>query len=237
MAKKTPPKSEAIPLGTKKKTAPKLKPKPKKAAQPRNIEPEGELHAREPKPSEEELITKRRRFVAAYLVARDGMDEGTAAMVVDGLEPEELGDLWEEASASGAPDTSQETAESIAAAAAEANAPEPEIPEFTDFEGLASSEDFPGLVLECVEQAGIKNKAEKEYKEKKTKLIELVKSAGVERDHPFTAFGIKLERYQGSSPKQLDPQRLLEKGVSIDVINACYKSTKYDDIRFTVPKP
>lgn len=214
---KTPPKSEARPLGTK-----KAAPKPKAA--------KAKKGEREAKPSEIDIITNRRDTVIRFLVARDGMEEELAAMVVDGLEPEQIADLWQEAEIAGDGTAAPEPTSNLVPEA------QPEIREFIEIPALAASAEFPVLVMEAIEAAKIKNAAEKAYKAAKAKVIEMFKDAGIEYDESLMAFGNKLTFYQGNSPKQLDELKLVEKGVSVDIIAKCWKSTKYDDIRFTPPK-
>lgn len=218
------PKNEAIPLGQ--------KPEPKKKAKPKAKPKKEDNHEREATAGETDLIESRRAYVISYLMKRDGMDEEIAKMVVEGLEPEQIGDLWQEAQT-----VQGEAEQSEQAASATDVEPEPE-PEIVDFTStpLAEHETFAGLLIEVIDAAKRKNSAEKEYKTKKAELIGIVDGAGIKMNEQFMAFGNKLERYKGSSPRYLDATLLLEKGVSIDIINQCWKSTDYDDIRILVPK-
>ncbi len=229
MAKKAASKSKSKPVSGESET-PKAAPK---------------AHARKPKKSELELLEKGRVLAADYLVTRDGMDLQTATDVVEGMSADEVNDLIHEANTTTLAKTAAtmshppaETAAKIAESVlGEVLGDEPDpakvFTEYYEIEALVSNEEFPDMVQKCIDSAATKNKAEKEYKDTKKKLVAIFDAAGVKL---VSVLGIKAERYKGQSPKQLDPILLMEKGVDPLIINQCYKSTDYDDIRFIQPK-
>jgi len=246
---KTPPKSEARPLGKPAPPKPKAaKAKPMPPKEPESVvtpDEEADIHEREMRISEATLIDKRRSTVIEFLMKRDEMDREIAEMVMQGLEPEQIGDLWEEAqlAINGAKHPDAATTE--VSIPAEPN--EAEVPDFTEVglgeaeivveqDGVEETKSFAQLVIECVEAAQAKVANEKVYKERKAQIMGMMAAAGIGRNEPIAAFGNKLEQYRGKTPKQLDSLKLVEKGVSIDIINKCYKQTEYDDVRITIPK-
>jgi hypothetical protein len=197
--------------------------------------------------SEEELIEKGKKLAASYLTQRDGLDEDLARQIVDGMSPEDVHALIVEANVSVPPlPATDPEPPAPAPAAASANPAVPdqskddekkEYPDYLTIPALAEFADngttFQQLVARCVTEARIKNKAEATYKATKQVVMRAMVAAG----SLLTAVdGVKLEKYVGKTVPQLDPLKLLEKGVSIDIINACWTSKDYDDVRITYPK-
>lgn len=188
-------------------------------------------HGRTAKPSEEDKIAKGRRLAASYLTQRDGLAEEIATMIVEGLEPEDVNALIAEANTA----TLEKTADKTATKGAALVATDDDGPavDYTDVEVLANNEFFVPLVYDTVEQSKIKNDAEKQYKANKQAIIALMKTAKTMR---VAVSEVKLTVYRGHA-RWIDEIKLLENGVSIDIINKCWSDTPYDDVQITVPKP
>lgn len=193
------------------------KTKKKAVAPPTTDSPQ--LHEREVTKIEASRLTNRDSLAAAYLVARDGMDEDTAKMVVGSMDADSIFALVEEALIAPAPTGPDESGAMLA---------EPYV-DFTTVPELASDETFPAEVVEMVECASTKNAMEKRYKELKPIVAQKLKDS-----HTLRAQigDIQLNCFPGKN-KQLSKEKLMEKGVSTDVINQCYSETPYDDIRIS----
>lgn len=200
---------------------------PKNEAKPL-VEDKPKVHDRKAKPSEKNLIERGRKLAANYLVHRDGMDEDTATMVIDSMDPVDVNALITEANSSVMSDMAVAKGEDI----------EPAVPNFLTVPVLAEFESeeklsFSELVIIAAEAATRKNEAEKEYKGTKVIIIGLLKANKIKK---VECLGYKLDRYTGHTPRQLDEVKLLELGVSPDIIVKCWKSTEYEDVRITPPK-
>ena len=237
------PKGEARPLGTKKEAKPKAPLKLKKAPgaksqgpRPAEKEEKETSPAREAKPDEQNVLAKRRIAVVTYLMKRDEMPEEFAEAIMDGLSTEDIDALYNEAQASTSAITiiaqTEVTTTESNLVPSEDDAPV----DFTFYPVLAESPEFAGWVLEALDVAKQKVAAEKQYKALKIKILELLALAGVPLDKTIMVGAHKFTPYEGSTPKQLDAHKLLELGVNIDLINKCYKSIKYQDVRMTAAK-
>lgn len=238
------PKSEAKPLATK-KTAPVVDdaPMPQAVSKPKP-------HARKSKKSEEDKIAKGKRLAASYLVQRDGMDEDTAATIVDSMDADTINVLISESATSildrsadaaqsgGAGETPGAPATSPAATPEKAGEEDAGIParDFLEIPELAGNETFAELAIRCRDKAVEKNAAEKMYKADKKTLDSVLSNAGVDKLEPVMCFGVRLVRYSGKSPRQLSEIKLMEAGVSPDVIAKCWVQGTYDDVRVTTPE-
>lgn len=230
-------------------------PKPEPAAKVAPVK-----HERKAKPAEKDRIAERLRLAKSYLEQRDGMDSDTAQVVVNSMDPADLDALITEANTAVMARTP--TPSTVAPAAAPSAVPpspldtggtsavpDPEegakpAVDFLSVPGLAEAtwvdsntgteHTLPEIVIRCNEAAQTKNKAEAEYKADKKIIDAVLAGAGVGKNEPVTVFGmLRLTRYTGKSPRQLNEQKLLEKGVSPDIIKQCWTSGTYDDVRFT----
>lgn len=206
----------------------------------------GEVHERTATRSEEERLERGKSLAAHYLTQRDGLDEDLARQIIDGMAPEEVNALIVEANTAVMDD--HKAAHPPAAAPASVNpaAPDPEtdgkvFPDFATIPALAgftvehdgNKLDFRTLTEQVVSNARTKNAAEARYKAGKQVIMSAMDGSGSK----FAAVdNVKLERYTGNTVPQLDPLKLLEKGVSIDIINQCWTSKEYEDVRVTYPR-
>lgn len=196
------------------------------------------MHTRKIKPAEEDRIEKGKRLACDLLVRRDEMDPQMAMDVVESMSAEDVLQLIVEANTAvmervAGSETAPAAAPS-APATSPLDAPEDDTPavDFLTIPELAAHETFSEQVVECVEANQLKNDSEKKYKSLKKAIIGILvplKALSVE------VFGTKLKVYKGNH-RSLSDIKLLEKGVSIDIINQCWVDTPYDDVRITVPK-
>lgn len=205
------------------------------------------VHARKAKPAEDKmaLVEKGRKLAINYLMQRDGMDEETATAVVLTMDPEVVNELITEAN-NGVLHRPESEAPSAPAASGEKASdasvvPDPEegVADPIDFltvPALADDETFTEIAIRCRDNAVTKNEAEKKYKADKKILDNVLAEAGINKLQPVMVAGVRLVRYTGKSPRSLSDVKLLEKGVSIDVINACWVQGEYEDVRVTTPK-
>lgn len=203
------------------------------AAPPANPKP----HTRKAKPAEEDRIEKTKRLACSYLEQSQGLDPQTALDVVESMSPDDVMALIMEANtatmeAHPAPQTGSAPAPS-AAPTSPVDAPEDDgpAPDFMTIPALAAHETFSEKVIDCIEAATAKNDSEKKYKSLKKDIITILHEAG---QTAVEVFQNKLKVYTGHS-RSLSEIKLLEKGVSIDIINECWVDTPYDDVRITKP--
>lgn len=232
----------------------KLPPMKKTAAQKKPAAPKAEApapapvaapksHARKAKPAEKDRIAERLRLAKSYLEQRDGMDSDTAEIVAGSMSTEDLDALIAEANtavmartpaapAPSAPAASPvEAGDTQAAPSVEKDAKPPV--DFLSVPALAADATFPEIVIRCSEAARIKNEQEEAYKSDKKLIDNMLAEAGIGKKEPVICVGLKLSRYTGKSPRQLNEQKLLLAGVSPDIIAKCWVSGSYDDVRIT----
>lgn len=238
MAKKPAPMKKLAPMG-------KAKPAPKAAAE---SAPAPKTHTRKAKPAEEKLsmAERSRKFAASYLVQRDGMDEDLARLVVSTMDQVDVDVLVREANngllertvgaALSAPARADEKAPAPSAVPEAGAVPALPPIDFLSVPALADDDTFTEITIRCRDAAVTKNEAEKQYKADKKLLDATLMGAGVAKDQPVMCAGVRLVRYTGKSPRRLSDIKLLEKGVSIDIINACWEQGEYDDVRVTTPE-
>lgn len=237
-----------------KTTAQKLPPMKKTAASKKPAAPKAEApttapvaapksHARKAKPAEKDRIAERQRLAKSYLEQRDGMDPDTAQIVIDSMDAGSLDALIEEANTAvlarglSAPAPSAPAASPVkagdtqAAPDAEEDAKPPV--DFLSVPALAADDTFPEIVIRCSEAARIKNEQEAAYKSDKKLIDSILAEAGIGKKEPVICVGLKLNRYTGKTPRQLNEQKLLLAGVSPDIIAKCWVSGTYDDVRIT----
>lgn len=200
-------------------------------------------HERTAKRSEENRIEKRDRLAASYLEQRDGMDPDTAKAVVASMDAADIEALISEANTSVLAQTGAPSAAPTSPAATPESSPVPDADndttpaiDFLSVPALADDDTFSEIAIRCRDNAITKNKAEKEYKADKKVLDTILQGAGIGKDQPVMCVDVRLVRYTGKSPRQLSDTKLLEKGVSIDIINQCWVQGSYDDVRVTTPK-
>jgi hypothetical protein len=217
---------------TKKKVAAAVASKGKKVDTP--APPAPKAHERKAKPGEKNRLEKGRKLAGDYLVHRDGMDPEVARMVVEGMEADEIDALIVEANTAVIEKTkATPAAEPAAVLAGDDEDDKADFIDFNEVPELRDSEEFPLLVYEAVELSKTKNEAEKRYKADKAKIIALMKDeAKVMR---AICGDVKLTVYPGAA-RWIDERKLLEKGVSIDIIKECWSETPWWDVRLTVPK-
>lgn len=236
------------------KTAQKLPPMKKTAAPKKNATAPKTVasaptpvttktHARKAKPAEKDRIAERLRLAKSYLEQRDGMDPDTAQIVVESMDTGSLDALIEEANTAvlarglSAPAPSAPAASPVkagdtqVATDAEEDAKPPV--DFLSVPALAADDTFPEIVIRCSEAARIKNEQEAAYKSDKKLIDSILAEAGIGKKEPVICVGLKLNRYTGKTPRQLNEQKLLLAGVSPDIIAKCWVSGTYDDVRIT----
>lgn len=240
VAKKLPPMKK---VATPRKKAATPKAEDKAAAPP----VPAKKHERHSKPSEKERIERGKQLAAAYLMQRDGMDSDTAIMVVESMDPDTINELNTEAAtavlekskeaATAAPSAPATSPVDAGGTSAEQEAGEEAIPavDFTTVPALAEDDTFPEIAIRCRDAAVTKNEAETRYKTDKKLLDSILKEAGINKNAPVQVADVKLTRYTGYTP-YLSETLLLEKGVSPDVIKACWVKKPYDDVRVFTPK-
>lgn len=228
-----------------KKLPPMGKPKPTAKAADKPAPAPKKAHERKTKPSEADRLEKGKKLAASYLVQRDGMDEDTARMVVDTMDPEDVNTLITEANTGVLAQTPAAAPSAPAASGEKASGasvvPDPEEGaadpiDFLTVPALADDDTFTEIAVRCRDNAVLKNEAEKQYKADKKILDLVLAEAGIDKLQPVLCAGVRLVRYTGKSPRRLSDLKLLEKGVSIDIINACWEQGEYDDVRVTTPK-
>lgn len=213
-------KQEASVAATPNPESPSDSPTPKKA------------HERKPRQSEVNLLAKIRKSAIEYLMRRDEMDEDTAVMVVDSMEPEEINALIEEGNTAVIEKTKQSQVTEKGAAFVEGDDEKKEYIDFLSIPELAEDEEFAKLVIDAETAAKLKNAAEKVYKENKAKIITKLKAT---KFKDVVMANIKLALYQGVTvvPSQ---QILIEGGVDPLLVAKAWERKPYDDVRITGPK-
>lgn len=191
------------------------------------------VHERKPRQSEVNLLAKIRKSAIEYLMRRDEMDEDTAVMVVDSMDPEGINALIEEGNTAVIEKTQATQAATAEKGAAFVEEDEKKV--YTDFlviPELAEDEEFAKLVIDAETAAKMKNAAEKVYKENKAKIITKLKAT---KFKDVTMANIKLALYQGITvvPSQ---QILIEGGVDPALVAKAWERKPYDDVRITGPK-
>lgn len=212
---------------------------------------EKKLHERTAKTSELERREKGLNLAASYLEQRDGMDAQLALDIASGMDPADLEALIAESNTAVIAQTKvgieAAAAETVAVGAANSG-PKVNVPwappddeatpatDWTTIPALAEHETFAVVANDVVEASKLKNLAEKDYKAGKKTLDKIMAEAGCAKNQTIECLGNKLTRTSGSS-SYLSKEKLMEKGVSIDVINQCWDKTEYDDVRIWYPKP
>jgi hypothetical protein len=237
----------------KEKAKPALPPAPKAAKAAKAPATVHQIHERRAKPSEEDAIERGRTLATSYIIQRDGMDAETAAMVVSGMEPEEINALIAEANSAVLADHLGTPGDEEVKAATKPKGkkgkpkgdglmPDAEVPmvdfmtipalvEFTDPDSQLA---FGDLVIVAAIAAHRKNEAEKEYKEAKAAIVKVMLQAGL-RDSGVMCLDHKVTHYTGHNIT-IPEQNLLDHGVDPDIIVASRKDTPYEDVRITAPK-
>ena len=199
-------------------------------------EPEPEVTGEHEMTTKERKLLERGRSIAAqYLMDRDGLDQETALVVVESMDADGINELTSEAATAVLAKTEAKAEEPAAAKLVGESKDEEAAAKYEDFTGieaLMGSETFVTAVMEVKDLGQKKNQYESEYKARKKDLVAELDSVG--KTHVQMG-DIKVRRYKGGS-KFLDSRKLLEKGVSIDIINACYSTTEYDDVQLYYPK-